>query len=626
MKKKFKTVLLLLLSVLLILPAGSVSFGDAVLIGDVDGDGEITPQDANHITRYLAHFETLDAAQLSRADFDGDGQITAYDATLILSSIVATEDRSKILWNCSMIITSDLKGEAWGSMSEGQTGYASALNLVSFVNEEREKDPNVLLIDAGGSLLGSAITDEYKTYTKKHIGPMTLIFQNLKYNGVMLGPEVIQNQAQMIRNEMDALTMKGIPVFGTNITKVYPLINDPEYAPWNDIVQCLILEVPQENGKPVRVGMIGIIEPDLADIRDEVQIDDPLPCFEKVRAKLREKCDLTLLFYYGSVESDESKPEIYSLRKYLRQISDIDLVLVSHGVGDNIRTGQDGRGKEVPIIALPDGAQNAFKLSVAKRENGAIAFLTEKVDLHAYAPDEQTKRQIKPYVTGMSEMMDARVGVLKEQIEPFAPDTLGMTDGMELLHEMQLWGARKWIETSGLDLPQNLVSIAYPYLSTTGWNAGTVRYRDICAHSASVPRYTLMLVTGAELRAWLASYAHRIMSDEHVYSLYGLSYLLNTLNNETPLGYLEFSSGISVEDDAVFTLILADDPNAESILRPYLDESWMSFEDRVVADFSMPQPTKTETSDVYRYADPFVAFFESFDEIVLKHESGWYII
>ena len=105
------------MTVLLTLSAGPVAFGDTVLIGDVDGDGELTGQDSNMITRYLARFQTLDAAQKSRADFDGDGEITSYDATMILSASVVSEERPKTEWNVSMILTSDLKGNAWGSTS-----------------------------------------------------------------------------------------------------------------------------------------------------------------------------------------------------------------------------------------------------------------------------------------------------------------------------------------------------------------------------------------------------------------------------------------------------------------------------------------------------------------------------
>ena len=135
-----------------------------------------------------------------------------------------------------------------------------------------------------------------------------------------------------------------------------------------------------------------------------------------------------------------------------------------------------------------------------------------------------------------------------------------------------------------------------------------------------------MLSRGAELRAWLKSYAEQIVSKKPIYSLHGLSYLLNTLNPEMPLCYLEYSSGLSVEDDDVFTLILAEDPDSEMLLRPYLDESWMTFEDRVVEEFEMPRPFYTVTTDEYRSVDLMVAFFESIESFSVRHETGWFVL
>jgi hypothetical protein len=54
------------------------------LLGDVDGDGEITSVDALLAMRYALGIITLDDDQLLRADADGDGTITSVDALLIM--------------------------------------------------------------------------------------------------------------------------------------------------------------------------------------------------------------------------------------------------------------------------------------------------------------------------------------------------------------------------------------------------------------------------------------------------------------------------------------------------------------------------------------------------------------
>ena len=52
------------------------------VMGDVDGDGEITIMDATVVQLCVAGYE-LSGADLSVADVDGDSQLTVFDATLI---------------------------------------------------------------------------------------------------------------------------------------------------------------------------------------------------------------------------------------------------------------------------------------------------------------------------------------------------------------------------------------------------------------------------------------------------------------------------------------------------------------------------------------------------------------
>lgn len=58
------------------------------LIGDVDGDGVVTAQDAAQILRHVVGLEVLPDSYLLQADVDGDGLITAADAAKILQYVV----------------------------------------------------------------------------------------------------------------------------------------------------------------------------------------------------------------------------------------------------------------------------------------------------------------------------------------------------------------------------------------------------------------------------------------------------------------------------------------------------------------------------------------------------------
>ncbi|MBR5948382.1 MAG: hypothetical protein IKZ82_07020, partial [Clostridia bacterium] len=307
MKHVLRNSFIWLLIVLLLIPAGLVSVADTVLIGDVDGDGEITAQDANAITRHLAGYALLDAAERSRADFDGDGKITSNDAGLIMNALFYADDRPEEDWCVSMIVTADLMGAAWGTDTLDAKSACSALNIATYVQTERERDPGVFLLDAGGSLYGSAIADEYELYTEKSKGPMTNVFARLGYDVVLLGDEALTYPSFRVRNEMDQLMTAGTAVIGTNLIKTMPTLDDPAFTPWNEILPYTILEQERADAEPLRIGVIGLVDPSIAEPTDEVKAADPLESYERIRETLQEQCDLVVLLYHGRTEADESQ-------------------------------------------------------------------------------------------------------------------------------------------------------------------------------------------------------------------------------------------------------------------------------------------------------------------------------
>lgn len=65
---------------------------DSYGLGDVNGDGVLTAQDARLILRYVASLEQFSAGQLAASDIDSDGKVTAADARLALRISAQLED------------------------------------------------------------------------------------------------------------------------------------------------------------------------------------------------------------------------------------------------------------------------------------------------------------------------------------------------------------------------------------------------------------------------------------------------------------------------------------------------------------------------------------------------------
>lgn len=627
MKKPLRNAILFLLSILLMLSAGFASYAEEAIFGDADGDGEVTAQDASCISRHLHRFRMMDAAALSRADFDGDGAITERDASLILSSLMSSEFSVPVTRSFSMLVTSDIAGNAWDPAAADDNSSCTAIHTASCIQKLRADDPDLLLFDAGGSIFGSSIADDYPENTERSYGPITSLFIRLAYDAVLLGEEALSYSSGTVRREVNAMHDRKLKVLGANLQKSEPTIFDPSGVLWNELEPYVICSVQQGEGEePLRVAVIGMTDPDICASEDEIAPADPIEIYAKLRKELKDRADYTVLLYCGSADVDAQGLDSYSLRDLIKKTDSIDLVLVSHVGVSSVRSERNADGTEIPIITLSGGAQTVTQVSVSMRSDGRPAVLVHEIDASHTEPDTAIKGSMKPYVSKISAMMDAAVCTLGERFEMFDAHALSSSDAMELTHEMQLFALRNWIDYHDIDLPNDLISIAYPYIPIDGAKKGTLTYRDLYALKTETPKYSVLLIRGAELRKWLSVYAGMLMDRKTVYSLYGLSYLLNTQNPDTPLGFLEHSSGRSVEDDEIFTLILAERPEDEINIRQYLDEEWMPYEDRLIEGFELPKPYIVSTTGEDPIVDALVAFLEELKEYHLTHLYTWIII
>ena len=83
MKKRILSMLLCLCMVLALIPATAMAEGP--VIGDIDGNGQVTNYDAIMLQNYLAGLETLTGEQLFVADFNGDGHVDSRDFSALQS-------------------------------------------------------------------------------------------------------------------------------------------------------------------------------------------------------------------------------------------------------------------------------------------------------------------------------------------------------------------------------------------------------------------------------------------------------------------------------------------------------------------------------------------------------------
>lgn len=617
----------ILIALLVLWGASSSSFAAATL-GDVDGDGSVTTVDATLLLRHIVGTVHLDVISATRADLDGDGQVTSSDASLLMRSIVGYSVNRTPNFEFRMIVTSDLKGAV-----SGGSGHNSAdiSNIASYVEQQRRADRGLLLLDAGGSLYGSIASDYYLEYTDKTTHPMAKAFEYLRYDAIALGEEAFLYDVQQLRDNANHLTKHGTAVLGTNIVKRFPTVFESEYACWSVCQPYSVHDVVCKNGATVRIGMLSLTtEPSKEKtINDEaytVSFESATNLYLDV-LKAEQECDLIVALLQSPIEDDAAVGTYGSqtARHLVEQTEGIDLVFCGQSIGTGARTIRNRAGKEIPVISLADDATGLLDLSVsADLVNGTLCLFAEYPDMTLQEQDSELQKKLRTYATGASAVLDSRICSVSEEIAAVAINDTEDSDLMQLIHRSQIWAAEQWISQNAVDVSSAVLSIAYPYIGNEGFSAGTLYYRDICSVSMEQPTHSLMLVKGSELSAWLEAYAKQVHTGEVTYSLYGLHYLLNSYNDAVPLAYLEYEFGLSVSEDDVFTVIVAEQGTAGDLLRPYLDEEWMPLKDRIISDFTMPSPILNGYEE-FAAADLLIAYLEQQETLILVNERTWYI-
>ena len=95
MKKRIFNVILSLAMLLSTATIVSATDGDAIRIGDVNGDGFITATDARMALRFSARLDEPTKEQKTAADANGDGEITAADARMALRFSARLDEPTK---------------------------------------------------------------------------------------------------------------------------------------------------------------------------------------------------------------------------------------------------------------------------------------------------------------------------------------------------------------------------------------------------------------------------------------------------------------------------------------------------------------------------------------------------
>ena len=137
----FKKTISLLTAVALLLSALISGVHAASIIGDADGDGEVTVVDVTVIRRHIASIPVNASFNESAADSDGDGKVTLLDATFIQRSLSKLKDKEPASISVCLASEPDTLDPALNSAVDGMSLLA---HLFSGLAKWEQKDDGTL--------------------------------------------------------------------------------------------------------------------------------------------------------------------------------------------------------------------------------------------------------------------------------------------------------------------------------------------------------------------------------------------------------------------------------------------------------------------------------------------------
>ena len=189
MKNSVKKLTSLLLAVILIvgvftavpISAGAADTAVPEILGDVDGDGEVTILDATMIRRYEVQLGALSDQQQLAADVDGDGEITILDATWLqryLNNMKAPDSIGKPMAEVYTVKAVPVLRESVDSTETAQVRVYADQPHVPYMNVKDFYDRFYLL---GTDLTeGMTMTQSGSEYTLTNIADVSATFDVAK--------------------------------------------------------------------------------------------------------------------------------------------------------------------------------------------------------------------------------------------------------------------------------------------------------------------------------------------------------------------------------------------------------------------------------------------------------------
>lgn len=358
-----------------------------------------------------------------------------------------------------LLFTTDLHGACLPfDFKKNAPANISLANVCTYVNQQREENPNaVMLFDTGDFLQGqpSIYYSNFVDTTDMHIMPQ--VYNYLKYDAVGVGNHDIET---------------GEDVYGRRLPEQFEM-------PW-----ICANAIDQRTGKPmfepytvierqgVKIAILGMITPNIhawlpKTLWPNLEFEDMVECAKKWVPVIQqeEKPDLLIGLFHagfdptsGGADLDTPYNENGSVPAAIK-VPGFDIVLCGHDHQPCQFFVENVAGDSVLVLdaqtqALKVGRANIHLQLVEGKYQKQIT--SELIDMSDYAPDAAFCQHFQPFIDEVNAYVDAPLGELAATLYG-EPALYGPSEFQDFIHEAQLWATGADISFASVLAPHDSI-------------------------------------------------------------------------------------------------------------------------------------------------------------------------
>ena len=334
--------------------------------------------------------------------------LTTMLLAVLLTCIASAEGENHVV----ILATSDMHGNIWGYSYEdnAETDNNGMARLYTYIQQVREENPTVFLVDAGDVIQGTIMTDNVAIAEPDNEHPVIAAMNYMGYDTMTLGNHEFNWGTEIMKK---IINQASFPVLAANIM-------DPD----GSLITGKGWTIIERGG--IRLAVIGVCTPNIPiwdggkDGVDDAIYEAGSVAVKKALEEIRDQADIILVSAHMG-QSGEFDPVggSDSGEKIVEDNPEVDILQVAH-----MHVTVDDRIGKTAVVGVRNSAREIARIDVTLDEDRKIQDITTQiVDMADYEPSEEI-REI-PVVKKLHEQTINFVQGIGEDGKPREP--LGFT-------------------------------------------------------------------------------------------------------------------------------------------------------------------------------------------------------